>query len=337
MKSSLPFANRQRDRGSPARGTHQGQGFRTESGLPERQSDATRSAEVAIAGWPRPISLIRYHRSLALIQMHSQPQPRSAEMETSTRFVGTTALVTGAARGIGFGITKRLHAEGANVVLVDQDGQTAATAAAELEALRPGTTASLAVDVSNHSEMHRAVAHAVERFGGLDVAVAAAGIFRWDPILAADDSAWDSVLNVNLTGVYHCIRESARVMTGGGSIVAIASINSYWMETEMVSYNVSKAGVVALVRSAALELAPNIRVNAIAPGMIRTPMTTRITEDSQVATGYLRGVPLGRFGEPSDVAAAVAFLASRDAAWITGAILPVDGGRTLGSRTAGKE
>jgi NAD(P)-dependent dehydrogenase (short-subunit alcohol dehydrogenase family) len=269
--------------------------------------------------------------------MHSQPQPRSAEIERSTRFVGTTALVTGAARGIGLGITKRLHAEGANVVLVDQDGQTAAATARELDALRPGTTASLAADVSNHSEMHSAVAHAVERFGGLDIAVAAAGIFLWDPILAEDDTAWNSVLNVNLTGVYHCTRESARVMSSGGSIVAIASINSYWMETEMVSYNVSKAGVVALVRSAALELAPNIRVNAIAPGMIRTPMTTRITEDPQVAAGYLRGVPLGRFGEPSDVAAAVAFLASRDADWITGAIVPVDGGRTLGSRTAGKE
>jgi NAD(P)-dependent dehydrogenase (short-subunit alcohol dehydrogenase family) len=264
------------------------------------------------------------------------PQWTYPSSVVESRFAGKTALITGGVRGIGLGTAERLHAEGANVVLVDVDDGSGGPAATALNTQRSGSAAFEPADVTDSAQVRRVIERSVQRFGTLDLLVASAGIFRWDPLVSEDDSAWRAVLAVNLTGVYSCMREAARVMQSGGSMVAIASINSFWMETGMVSYNVSKAGVVALVRSAALELAESgIRVNAVAPGMIRTPMTVRITGTPETAADYLRGVPLGRFGTPPDIAAAVSFLASDDAAWITGVVLPVDGGRTLGSRAAG--
>jgi NAD(P)-dependent dehydrogenase (short-subunit alcohol dehydrogenase family) len=124
-------------------------------------------------------------------------------------------------------------------------------------------------------------------------------------------------------------------MTRGGSIVVTASTNAFWLESNLAHYNASKAAALAFARSAALDLAPEgIRVNAVSPGLIRTRLTRFVTENPERAQGYLRQIPLARFGEPEDVAAAVAFLASDDAAWITGQQIVVDGGQTIGTPLA---
>ena len=248
------------------------------------------------------------------------------------RFADRVAVVTGSAHGIGRGVAERLHAEGARIVVADNDLQVGAERAAALNAARPGSARFVPTDVRHLDQVRAMIARTLEHFGRLDVLVANAGIHALEPFLAEDDAAWQDVLGVNLTGGYHCVREGARAMQPGGSIVVTASTNSFWMETHMAAYNVSKAGLAGLVRSAALDLAPRgIRVNAVAPGLIRTRLTRGVTDDPAHAAEYLRTIPLQRFGEPADVAAAAAFLASDDAAWITGVLLLVDGGQTLGS------
>lgn len=208
--------------------------------------------------------------------------------------------------------------------------------AAQLDAERPGSASFVAVDVSDLEQVRSLVRQTTQQFGRLEILIANAGLQRTHSFLEEDDSAWRDLLATNLSGTYYCIREGARAMANGGSIVVTASTNSWWMETEMAAYDASKAGVAGLVRSAALDLAPfRIRVNAVAPGLIRTRMTVGITEHPANAAEYLKTIPLARFGETRDVAAAVAFLASDDADWITGALLPVDGGQTLGSNAPG--
>jgi 3-oxoacyl-[acyl-carrier protein] reductase len=153
------------------------------------------------------------------------------------------------------------------------------------------------------------------------------------PLLEIDDANWQSILAVNLTGTFLCTQEAARVMArmGGGAIVVTASTNAFWVEANMAAYNASKGGVVAFVRTAALDLARfGIRVNAVEPGVVRTPLATFVTEVPAAAADYLRRIPLNRFAEPGDVADAVLFLASSEAAYITGQTLVLDGGLTLG-------
>jgi meso-butanediol dehydrogenase/(S,S)-butanediol dehydrogenase/diacetyl reductase len=252
------------------------------------------------------------------------------------RFGGQVALVTGAAHGIGRGIAERLHAEGARVVMGDVDVEACAQVAAALESRRVDSARFVAADVSDLEQVRGLVRQALERFGRLDVLAANAGIHRLQPLVADGEQTWREVLSVNLDGAYYSLREAARVMRRGGSIVVTASTNSFWMETEMAAYNTSKAAIYGLVRSAALDLAPaGIRVNAVGPGLIRTRMTLGVTENATAAADYLKTIPLGRFGEPVDVAAAVSFLASADADWITGVLLLVDGGQTLGSNAPG--
>jgi NAD(P)-dependent dehydrogenase (short-subunit alcohol dehydrogenase family) len=252
------------------------------------------------------------------------------------RFLGRVGIVTGSANGIGRGIAMRLHQEGASVVVADRDCDAGAEVANLLNAERPGSAAYIAVDVSELEQVRALVRRTVELFGRLEILVANAGLHRTHHLLEDGDLTWHELLATNLSGTYYCIREGARAMTAGGSIVVTASTNSWWMETDMAAYDASKAGVAGLVRSAALDLAPlRVRVNAVAPGLIRTRMTVGVTENPANASEYLKTIPLARFGEPADVAAAVAFLASDDAQWITGALLPVDGGQTLGSNAPG--
>jgi 3-oxoacyl-[acyl-carrier protein] reductase len=166
------------------------------------------------------------------------------------------------------------------------------------------------------------------------VMVAHGGVAQWASFLDQDQSMFESTLAVNLTGAFLCIQEAARVMkeARGGSIVVTGSTNATWIESGMAAYNASKGGVVALMKSAAMDLAPfGIRVNSVGPGLIRTRLTRHITDDPGNASDYLRQIPLGRFGEPDDVAAAICFLASDDASWITGHDLTIDGGQTTGT------
>lgn len=252
--------------------------------------------------------------------------------EVPRRQEGRAAVVTGSARGIGRAIAERLMAEGASVLLADADAEAAREAASELAA-GGGVVAAHPVDISVRDDVCDAMTTCVERFGRLDVLVANAATADVVPLMELGDAAWRRMLDVNLTGTFLCIQEAARHMRahGGGAIVATSSTNSFWPEANTAHYSASKAGLVALVKTAALELAPSgIRVNAVAPGIIRTRLTRFLVDDPVQGVEYLRRVPLGRYGEPADIAAAVAFLASHEADYITGEELVVDGGVTVG-------
>jgi NAD(P)-dependent dehydrogenase (short-subunit alcohol dehydrogenase family) len=163
--------------------------------------------------------------------------------------------------------------------------------------------------------------------------IAHAGTADFQPLLEIDEQSWRRIIDVNLTGAFLCTQEAGRVMAaaGGGAIVITASTNAFYVETNGAHYNASKGGVVAFMRSAAIDLAPlGIRVNAVAPGVVRTPLAAWVTDDPENAAPYLRRIPLNRFAETDDVANAVLFLASDEAAYITGQDLVLDGGLTLG-------
>lgn len=250
------------------------------------------------------------------------------------RFAGRVAVVTGGARGIGRAVVEQLLREGGSVVIADLDDAEAAVTSTALEAGTPGRVAAVRCDVSRREDVRAAVATATERFGRLDIMVSHAGIADVEPFLEQDESSFAKMLAVNVTGAFLCIQEAARVMreTGGGAIVVTGSTNAFWIESNAAAYNASKGGVVALMKSAALDLAPDhIRVNSVAPGLIRTRLTRYVTDIPENATDYLRNIPLRRFGEPADVADAICFLASDQSRWITGADLVVDGGQTIGT------
>ncbi len=248
------------------------------------------------------------------------------------RFSAKAALVTGAAQGIGRTITWRLVEEGASVLMFDINPKLAGETARELAA-GGAAVAAIGGNVARREDVRRAVERCVELYGGLDVLIAHAGIADFEPLLEISDESWQQMIDVNLTGVFCCTQEAARVMreAGGGAIVITASTNAFWVESNAAHYNASKGGVVAFVRSAALDLAASrIRVNAVDPGLVRTRLTTHVTENPENAADYLKRIPLNRFGEPIDIANAVLFLASDEAAWITGQDIIVDGGQTLG-------
>jgi NAD(P)-dependent dehydrogenase (short-subunit alcohol dehydrogenase family) len=249
------------------------------------------------------------------------------------RFAGRVGLVTGAAQGMGRAIAVRLLAEGARVVLFDRN--RAALEEARSQLAEPDEAVAVVGDAAARADVAAAVSAAVERFGRLDVLVANAGIGEVSPFLELSDGAWDAMLGVNLRGVFLAGQEGARAMiatAGGGANVVIASTNAFFPERDTVHYSTAKGGAVALVRAAALDLAPHgVRINAVSPGLIRTPLAAPLTENPELASAYLEGVPLKRFGEPREIADIVAFLASDEASYITGQNVVVDGGATLGT------
>lgn len=241
----------------------------------------------------------------------------------------TGVLVTGGAHGIGRAVAEHYARRGAGVVLLDLDADAVARTAAELGDRVRGRSG----DVASREDVRAAVQACVTEFGRLDVLVAVAGIADVRPLLELSDADWQRIIDVNLTGVFRCTQEAGRAMAaqGGGSIVVIASTNAFWVEQNLAAYNTSKGGVVAFVRSAGLDLAPHgIRVNAVAPGVVRTRISDWVIEDPELGPQYLDRIPLRRFGEVGEVADAVAFLASPAAAYITGQTLVLDGGQTLG-------
>ncbi len=246
--------------------------------------------------------------------------PRSAQ-----RFAGRAAVVTGAAQGIGRAICERLLEEGAaGVVTVDRQAHD----------VDDERCLAVVGDVSSPGTAQQAVAVCLERFGRIDLMAAHAGIAEPRPLLETDDELWHRHMAVNVDGVFFCVRAAAQAMVTagtGGVIVGTASINAWHVEETMAAYNVSKAAVHALVRSAAMDLGRHgIRVNAVAPGVVDTAIARLVVHNPDLAPVYLRTIPLGRFGRPRDIADAVLFLGSEDASYITGQMLVIDGGQTLG-------
>jgi NAD(P)-dependent dehydrogenase (short-subunit alcohol dehydrogenase family) len=246
------------------------------------------------------------------------------------RFEGKGVVVSGAAQGIGLGMAERFLAEGAGVVGFDRNGPELERVAGRLgDRFAPFTG-----DVSVHEDCRAAVATCVERFGAIDVMCAHTGIADPLPLLEMTDEHWHRHLAVNLDGVMFCAVEAARAMVAAGrpgAIVCTSSINAWFVEETMAVYNVTKAAVWAFVRSAAIDLARRgIRVNGVAPGVADTPLASLVVRNEELAPQYLKTIPLGRFAQPVDIANAALFLASDEAAYVTGQTIVIDGGQTLG-------
>jgi len=239
------------------------------------------------------------------------------------------AIVTGGARGIGAKIAERFTEEGAQVVLVDID-QESAEAHAQAISLKGAQAAAYAVDVSNTDAVKELVTQVVKRFGRVDILVNNAGITRDGLIMTMSEKDWDSVIAVNLKSVFNFIKAIARPMIKqkAGSIINISSVVGLIGNGGQFNYASSKAGVIGATKSAAKELASrNIRVNAIAPGYIQTAMTDKL--DEKAKNTLLELIPAKSLGRPEDVANAALFLASDLASYVTGEVLRVDGGMAM--------
>jgi len=235
-------------------------------------------------------------------------------------FSGKRVVVTGGSNGIGLAIARGFLTSGATVWILDISAEK------PLEAAKLLGAQGCVADVTDRD----ALAAAFEQVGVVDVAVANAGIAHGVPLLETSPEVWDRTVAVNLTGVFHTVQIAGTGMKRrrSGSIVLLASTNSYDGEPELIAYNASKAGLLGILHTAANELGPyGIRVNAVCPGLIRTRITADSFSSPEVLSRYFRHIPLGRGGEPDEVAAAVLFLASESASYITGAALPVDGGQ----------
>ena len=250
------------------------------------------------------------------------------------RYDGKTVLVTGGGQGIGRSMAERVGAEGARVVLFDIDDDALARAV-EFFASQGWPVAAVTGDVSQRDDVRRAIDVSVQRFGGIDVLFAVAGIGEIRPFLQVSEASWTRILSVNLSGMFIAAQEAARSMaekSTAGAIVLTASTNATFPEANTVPYSVSKAGVVGLTRAAALDLAPlGIRINCISPGQIVTRMSAVLVDDPVAGPAVLQKIPLGRWGQPKEIAAAAAFLGSDDASYMTGENVTVDAGMTVGT------
>lgn len=248
---------------------------------------------------------------------------------------GLTALVTGGGSGIGLATAKMLLAEGANVVIVGRDTNKLKSAVAEV-GNSDGRLKWIAGDVSSEGYANKLVGETVSAFGALNILINNAGVFRMGSIFEALEEDYDDVVNGNLKSAWLMCKFGGRAMkeSGGGAIVNVASLLGLRGALGFPSsaYSAAKGGVLALTRALAIELAPlKIRVNAVIPAIVRTAMLYSVGDEHTVADLLEKSKkfhPIGRVGEPEDVARAIVFLAHPDNSWITGAELPVDGGRS---------
>ena len=239
------------------------------------------------------------------------------------------ALVTGGARGIGQAIAMTFAREGADIVVADVNLEVAQKTASEIEALGRKALA-LEMDVTDFAKVEDGVNKILDKFGKVDILVNNAGITKDNLILRMSQSEWDAVINVNLKGTFNCIKAVSRPMIKqrSGKIVSIASIIGLMGNAGQANYAASKAGIIALTKTVAKELASrNVNANAVAPGFIQTEMTASLPE--AVKAKMLEAIPLAKLGTPQDVANVCLFLASEEASYITGQVITVDGGMVM--------
>jgi 3-oxoacyl-[acyl-carrier protein] reductase len=246
------------------------------------------------------------------------------------RFKNQVAVVTGAGRGIGHAIAVRLASEGALVAAVSRTEANAQRTADEITSVREGAARAYAVDVADHQAVQEVGARIFEDFGRVDVLVNNAGVTRDGLSMRMSVEDWDTVLNTNLKGAFNFVQAVQRPMIKrrSGRIINISSVIGLIGNAGQANYAASKAGLIGFTKSLARELASRgITVNALAPGLIETDMTAALSEE--IRKTILSKIPLGTLGQPDDIAAAVAFLASAEAKYITGQVLAVDGGMVM--------
>jgi 2-deoxy-D-gluconate 3-dehydrogenase len=254
---------------------------------------------------------------------------------------GKGAIVTGGAQGIGQAIAFRLSEAGAAVMIADLDLETANGTVEQIRS-KQGRAEAVLADARSSEDAKKVVQAAVEAFGSLDILVNNAGIFPLVPLLDATEELWDQVIDINLKGAFLYSQAAAQVMTHagrGGKIINLASVDALHPNGMAAHYNASKGGVLMLTKALALELAPHrILVNAVSPGGIMTPGTEKVRENliqamgttrEALIGGWVQRVPLGRMGEPDDIARVVLFVASAAADYMTGENILVDGGYLL--------
>jgi 3-oxoacyl-[acyl-carrier protein] reductase len=240
------------------------------------------------------------------------------------------ALVTGSARGIGRAIAETLAQRGADIIVADLRAELAAATAQEIGAATGRRVTSVAVDVSNTASAKAMIDQVLADFGHIDILVNNAGLTRDNLIMRMEEADWDLVLNINLKGVFNCSKAVVRPMMKQhyGRIINISSVSGLAGQAGQANYSASKAGIIGLTKALAREVGSReITVNAVAPGFILTDLTKDLPEELKEAT--LKAVPLGRWGTTQEIAYAVAFLASDEAAYITGHVLSVDGGMVM--------
>jgi NAD(P)-dependent dehydrogenase (short-subunit alcohol dehydrogenase family) len=244
-------------------------------------------------------------------------------------FKGRTALITAGATGIGFACAKRIVAGGGRVMLCARRKQTLVSACEEL-----GSNATYVVcDVTRPEDVRAAVDRVVDLFGGLHLAVNAAGLGNFGMIRDTPTDVFRENLELNVFGTFHCLQAEAEAMasSGGGSIVNVSSEAGVLAHAGSSGYSVSKAALNMLTRSAADEFSEfGIRVNAVVPGLVRTEMSKDLWSSELAKNAFLARMRIGRIGEPDDVAGVIAFLLSKDAAGMTGQLIGIDGGLTIG-------
>ncbi len=243
------------------------------------------------------------------------------------RLDGKIAVVVGAGSGIGRASAIALAGQGATVVCAD----LRENAARETASLAGSGAEAAALDIADGGAVHALVRDVASRFGGLHIAVSTPGINVRKTILNYSSEEFDRVINVNLKGTFHVLREAGAIMSeaGGGSIIAFSSIRSQTVEPGQGIYAATKAGIVQMVRALAAELGPrNVRVNAIAPGVVETPLTQPIKQSPEWYNAYAAKSVLGRWARAEEMAGPVVFLASDAASYVTGSLLFADGGWT---------
>lgn len=247
---------------------------------------------------------------------------------------GQVAVVTGAGQGIGRACAVRMAQEGAKVIVSDLNDKSGAETVG-LIAEAGGTAQFVPANVAERLDVYNLMAATLEAHGRIDILVANAGIADDAPFLQLDVAEFDRIINTNLKGTFLCAQAAARQMVkqcekGGppGAIVNMSSVNAKFGHADHVAYAVSKGGVMQLTKSMAVALAPyGIRVNAIGPGSIETPLQCAFAKDEAVRATVLSRTPLGRFGQPEEIAAIAVWLASREASYVTGETIYADGGR----------